>query len=508
PADGEQNGTPWGGLEIEFSSPMDPDSITGNFTISPPVSETAVYTYWWDSDTQLEISFPIQPSSDYEVTIGGDVRGRYGHELGEDTTVRWHTRAYDPMVYLHNVGKIVTYDAYTETLAFVTVRNVGQVEFFLYRMPAADFMRANGRNSWDYWNNYGGSAENLVRQWTLDTNPLLNQRAIYGTRLAESEDGLLEPGLYYLKVRAVPDSIYHEARHNAPRLSKEMLVVSRHNLSLKTTGSESLIWATDLRSGDVLPARPIVVMSEGGGVLAEGMTDGDGVFSAEHDPVDRWSPIFAFAGDPENPGPDFAAAISGWDDGISAWEFDLPVEYYDSPFAGYLFTDRPIYRPGQTVYFKGVLRGDDDAHYSLPFAIKGSAATPSQDYKVHVEISGHDGKMLFDDDLSISDMGTLDGELALDEEAALGVYSIRANYLRDKEFHFYTSFQVAEYRKPEFQVEVETDRPEYVQGDEIDVTALATYFFGGPVADASVRYVVLSADYFFEYQGQGWWDFT
>ena len=503
PADGEQGADPWGGLEIEFSSPMDPDSINGNFTISPPVSETAVYTYWWDSNTQLEISFPIQPSSDYEVTISGDMRGRYGHDLGEDTTVRWHTRAYDPMVYLHNVGKVVTFDAYTETLAFVTVRNVGQVEFALYRMPLEDFLRANGRNSWEYWNDYYGAPENLVRRWTLDTNPPLNERRIYGTVLSGDvgAQGIapLQPGLYYLEVQPVWDSIYPEAQHGVPNLSKEMLVVSRHNLSLKAAGTESLVWATDLHSGAVLPGLPVVVMDSNGSVLAEGVTDGDGVFASdEHRPLDRWSPIFAFAGNPENPGPDFAAASNGWDDGISAWEFDLPVEYYDSPFAGYLFTDRPIYRPAQTVYFKGVLRGDDDAHYSLP----------SQDHKVHVEISDPEGKTLFDDDLSISDMGTLDGEFELDEEAALGVYSIRANYLEHKDAHFYTSFQVAEYRKPEFQVEVETDLPEYVQGDEINVTAQASYFFGGPVANAQVRYVVLSADHFFDYQGAGWWDFS
>ncbi|MBL7063551.1 MAG: alpha-2-macroglobulin, partial [Anaerolineae bacterium] len=74
--------------------------------------------------------------------------------------------------------------------------------------------------------------------------------------------------------------------------------------------------------------------------------------------------------------------------------------------------------------------------------------------------------------------------------------------------YFSTGFQVAEYRKPEFQVTVETDRPEYVQGDEINVTAQATYYFGGPVAGAEVRYSVLSADHFFHYQGPGWWDFT
>ncbi|NIN63184.1 MAG: hypothetical protein GTO63_00395, partial [Anaerolineae bacterium] len=64
------------------------------------------------------------------------------------------------------------------------------------------------------------------------------------------------------------------------------------------------------------------------------------------------------------------------------------------------------------------------------------------------------------------------------------------------------------YRKPEFQVTVETDKPEHVQGDEIMVSAQATYFFGGPVANAAVRYSVLSADFAFNFQGKGWWDFT
>jgi len=492
PADGDRHANPRNGLEITFSSPMDPESLDGNFSISPPVSATEVYTYWWDSDTQLEISFPIEPNSDYEVTIGGDVRGRYGHELGESTTIRWRTRAYNPLLYLHSPGKVSTYNAYTETLAYVTVRNLGRIEFALYRMPLEDFLQAN--SSWNYWKEYSPAAEHLVRQWTMDVAPLLNKRAIYGTRL--SEDGLLEPGLYYLEVRPDYDSIYPEARYTEylPGTSREMLVLSRYNLSLKTSGDEVLLWATDLRTGDVLPDLPVVLMSQGGTALAEGTTDQDGVFVGER----RGDRVFAFLGDPHRPDRDFAAVISRWDDGISPWQFDLPVEYYSAPFAGYLFTDRPIYRPGQTVYFKGIVREDDDAHYSLP----------TSDDEVHLEITDPEGKIVFADDLTLGEMGTLDGELALDEEASLGIYTIRANYLAHKEARYHTTFQVAEYRKPEFQVDVETDRPEYVQGDEINVTAQATYFFGGPVANADVRYVVLSADYFFAYQGKGWWDFA
>jgi alpha-2-macroglobulin len=508
PVDGEQFAPPKDGVELIFSSPMDPDSLKDNFTISPPVSETEVYTYWWDSYTHLRISFPTAPSADHQVTISDGLRGRYGHKLEEGKIVRWHTRALDPMVYLHSpsarTARIATYSAYTETRAYVTVRNVGRVDFALYRMPVEDFLSANGRRGWNFWEAYAGVESQIIRRWTLDVEPPLNQSRIYGTDLAGDGD-MLEPGLYFLKVQADLDSAYPETRPQ-PAFSKQILIVSRHNLSMKMAATETLVWATNLRFGDVLPSLPITVMDEYGNLLAEGVTDRDGVFfGTEHQPMDRWKPVFAFAGDPDDPGPDFAAAISRWDSGISSWDFDLPTESYTERHMAYFFTDRPIYRPGQTVYFKGILRGDDDAHYSLP----------SGPDEIAVEIWDAQHTKVLDEELTLSEMGTLDGKLELDEEAAVGFYSIQAEYMNRT---FGTSFQVAEYRKPEFKVSVETDRMEYVQGDEVNITAQATYFFGGPVTNAAedsaaessanVRYSVLAADHFFNYQGEGRWDFT
>ncbi len=496
PADGEPRADPWGGLEIEFSSPMDPESIINNFSISPPVSETEVYTYWWDSNTQLDISFPVKPNTDYAVTIGGGVQGRYGHPLGEDTTIRWTTRAYDPWVYLHAPHPVGTYNAYTKTVAYVSARNVSRVNFSLYRMSLNDFLRVNGEDWWSYWDGYWGDDELLIREWTLDVSPPLNQSRVYGTNLAGDETGTLPPGLYYLKAWTDYDAVYPEAQPSAlDEPQKAMLVVSRHSLSLKTSATESLAWATDLNSGQVLPDLPIVVMDDDGDILAQGNTDQDGVFvGREHRPLEMYAPIFAFIGDPDNPDQDFAATINQWYDGVSPWNFSMPTERYLTPFSAYFFTERPIYRPGQTVYFKGILRGDDDAHYSLP----------TGDEEMHVLIEDSQGTRVYEDDLPLSDMGTLDGEFTMSEEAALGYYSISANYGDE---YFYTSFQVAEYRKPEFQVEVETDKLEYIHGENINVTALTTYYFGGPVADAEVSYHVLSADHFFRYQGKGHWSF-
>ena len=191
---------------------MDPESINSNFTIRPTVAATQVFTYWWDSDTQLNISFPVEASTEYEVALSGDIQGRYGHELGEDTTIRWSTRAMDPMVYLHSPYRIGTYNAYTQTMAYVTVRNVGQVNFALYQMTTNDFLRANGETWWDYWDGYRGDTDDLIRRWSLEVEPPLNQSFIYGTNLAGDGGETLPPGLYYLEVWAESEDVYPEAR--------------------------------------------------------------------------------------------------------------------------------------------------------------------------------------------------------------------------------------------------------------------------------------------------------
>jgi len=268
------------------------------------------------------------------------------------------------------------------------------------------------------------------------------------------------------------------------------MVVSRLNLTLKQGETEALIWATDLASGEVVPDLPVTLQSEFA-ILAEGQTDKDGVFRAEFPRQDMWEPLFVFAGEGET----FAAAINRWNQGIAPWNFNIPAQFFSQPYSAYFYTDRPIYRPGQTVRFKGILRTDDDARYGLPAGVDSLTVTVTDDQ----------GKEVYQETLPVSDMGTLHGEFTLDEEAVLGYYFIGAQL---GEQAFGVGFRVAEYRRPEFQVEVQTDRDAYVHGDEIAVSVAASYYFGGPVANAQVRWSVLSRDYFFRWEGKGYYDFV
>ena len=62
-------------------------------------------------------------------------------------------------------------------------------------------------------------------------------------------------------------------------------------------------------------------------------------------------------------------------------------------------------------------------------------------------------------------MGTINGKLALGSEAGLGYTNRRRG--GGKNEHYGVGFQVAEYRKPEYQITASTDKPEYIQGDQI-----------------------------------------
>ncbi len=508
PESGDTGVEPWQGLQITFNGPMNPASVIlgKNLIIRPTVAATQVFSYWWSSNTTMEVSFPTQASSRYAITLGPDVEGRYGQPLNTPSQILWETRAADPQVYLHSPGRIATYNAYTETVAYVSVRNVGRVKFGLYALDVDDFVRLNGNNWWEMWDSYGPKSTDLIAEWELNVTPELNDTLIYKVPIGE-RSGLgnpLPPGLYFLEASASSEDIYPEAKgtndqYNLPT-ERQMMVVSKHNLTFKASNQEALAWLTDLQSGQ--PVSGVEVMFLSTNDEGEAETDSDGVATYTFaGPEDPYEPQFAFTGDPDNPGDDFAAAVSTWSDGIERYQFDnLNVEDYQQPYNAHTYTDREIYRPGQTVNFKGILRADNDARYSLPTATD----------TVQLTVRDPQGKDLRVDTLELSQNGTVNGEIQLDENAALGSYSMEfvVDPSGENPYWFYGDFLVAAYRKPEFLVTAETDRPEYANGDKVRVSTQANFFFGGPVSNAEVRWTLITGDYTFNYTGDGWYDFT
>ncbi|UCC75746.1 MAG: hypothetical protein JSW37_09525, partial [Anaerolineales bacterium] len=461
---------PYASLQVTFSSPIKPDSLLPNLTILPEPTE--VYTTWVKWDSEVYISFGAKPSTTYSFTFGSGIEGRFGHGLEQPLSISFTTRALSPSLYLPP-GRVGTYNAYTTTAVYVQHVNVPQLTLGLYRLATSDFVLLNGRDWWESWDRFQPGQEELIRKWSTKVSGKLNEYTVTSVPLAVDGEGALRPGFYYLEASAP----------GVDEMQRHMLVVSHSNVTLKVTQSEALVWVTDLASGQPVPGLDIIVFGSAGQAVAEGRTDNDGLLFAEltspedHDP---WAPVLVIAGADHSP----AAASTNWADGISPWQFGLPSEPYVQPYRGYFYTDRAIYRPGQTVYFKGVLRADDDARYSLISDVES----------VEVVVSDDQGNELYVAELPLTDMGTVHGEFQLSDDASLGYYNLAAQL---GERTFGTGFRVAEYRKPEFEVTVSTDKAEYIQGAEINAQVSARYYFGGPVSDAQVSWRLMTQDHYF-----------
>ncbi len=485
PQDGAKDVDPYGSLTITFASPMQRQGFMDHLTIRPEV--TPVYTYWSEYGTEVQIYFKRNPASSYTIALDADTPDKYGATLGKATLARFTTGDLPPTAFLTTGGRLGTFSAYTETVVYATYRNVTRLELSLYRLSPPTFIQLNSQ--WDAWDRYVPVESDLVRQWSQKVSAPRNQAHLARFNLVDDKGKPLPPGLYYLQLTA-PEA---KAKVRDYQPSRYMFVKSRLNLTLKQTRTDALVWATDLASGQPVAGLPITLYYKTTQLGNTGATNSDGLFLAQGLKInDLWETFVAVSGQPGND--DFGIAYNGWDDGISPWNFGLDSEFWGSKYQGYIYTDRPIYRPGQTVYFKGIVRTDDDARYSLPTDLKS----------IQVRIQDPQGKELYKEKLSFNDMGTFHNQLVLGEEAPLGTYYIDVQDPA-QDFYIGTSFLVAEYRKPEYQVTVTADREAYLGGETINVSAEATYYFGGPVADAAVHWSALSSDYWFSYrcpQGQ------
>lgn len=159
-----------------------------------------------------------------------------------------------------------------------------------------------------------------------------------------------------------------------------------------------------------------------------------------------------------------------------------PSEY----LTAYIYTQQPVYRPGQEVNFKAIFRNK-----------KGNEILNSPDLKFDVSVKSPKNKEVYSGQLTTNEFGSLSGSFVLDEEADLGYYSII--FTKDGR-GYYGSFTVEEYKKPEYKVAVATDRKQYANGDSIAAAISADYYFGSPVKNARVQVNVYRQNYW-----RPWW---
>jgi uncharacterized protein YfaS (alpha-2-macroglobulin family)/outer membrane protein assembly factor BamD (BamD/ComL family) len=152
----------------------------------------------------------------------------------------------------------------------------------------------------------------------------------------------------------------------------------------------------------------------------------------------------------------------------------------------YLHTDRSLYRPGHEVRLKGIYRR----------VARGQYALPEKGEKLDLQIHDPRGTVVFKEEVEANEYGTFSRATWLPETAALGTYKILATTGEKKTFA--ATFEVQEYRKPEFTITCRTDRLTYLPGETVSAKLALRYFFGGPVPDTRVKYTLWRGPFEFD----------
>jgi uncharacterized protein YfaS (alpha-2-macroglobulin family) len=171
--------------------------------------------------------------------------------------------------------------------------------------------------------------------------------------------------------------------------------------------------------------------------------------------------------------------------GLPQSQADMRAINLDKTYKLFIYTDRPIYKPADTVKFSGVLRVDGDSQYRL--APAGTPVRVSLGYDTDIETV-----------VTTDSHGVFSGEFVLPEKAEGGYGLFSTTALNNSESGAYSSayFEVARYTKPTFELTADVGKPEYLRNEKINFQMAGKLFNGEPLKDEQVVYRIYTQDYY------------
>lgn len=459
-------------IRLTFDRLMDETTTAAAFQMTPSISGTIT----WDETTLIfePAEGYLATNTNYTVTLHPTATDLNGETvLQRPYSWSFHT-LYQQDIANFGWGpnaQVVDVNG-RRAVQFVAYTSDALLTFELYSLNLNQFLDRyasgfRGVAGWEDNRLISTEGTTLAKSWTM---PLAPSPVQYGNvqEMIIPED--VPPGLYILNLKAgmLNDQL--------------ILVLTQNTITVKQAEGQLVAWVTDI-NGDPLPGAEVIVYARDGVQVSSGRTNEAGVYrtTITRDP----QPLIVVA----RSGDDITASglSNEWRSGGYGWWSWWEPAPAANHYAAYIYTERPIYQPDQTVYFKAIVRQDDDAVLSL--APAGTAVT--------ARIRDARNNVVQTFSLTTNHFGTVNGEFHLADGAMLGEYAVEI--VLDGETHRQI-FKVEEYRKPDYQVTVTADAEKYVVGDRAVITIDTAYFFGEPVANARIEINT------FRLAERGWWD--
>jgi uncharacterized protein YfaS (alpha-2-macroglobulin family) len=267
-------------------------------------------------------------------------------------------------------------------------------------------------------------------------------------------------------------------------------LVTNLSVHFKWGHEASLVWVTALHDASPVPKASVQIRDCEGKIHWQGETDPEGIARPDKLPVREELPQCSY-NDLDSGlvisaqlGEDLAFVHTSWNEGIEPWRFQLPMEWNPTPNQVHTVFDRTLFRPGETVHMKHILRKR---------TLAGFSPVPEKEVKDSVWITHLGSEQEYELPLRWHSDGSAETTWAIPQEAKLGIYNVyfhsaigsRSN---EEPRIFAGSFRVEEYRVPLMKAYLRAPSEDLISPTAVPMDLTVTYLAGGSAGQLPVKF--------------------
>jgi len=504
---------PTGPINVYFTNPVRGSEIAKRVHLFPEtpirIRDTSSIATGWTLEAKLK------PRVGYAVIVDTSLHDVFGQPLRGNPAAGVKTTGFEPTI-VHPVGHLLVERVGFRTLAVQHV-NVDTLVATVAPVPDSLTPKILSRSAWrgdTLW-------QVLLRGATVQRFPVhatVDQARITGIPLPLVDATKSNTSsLFAIRIDGHGDAGKAETSGSS---ATTVVQVTDLGVHAKVGLTDCAVWVTGVSDGTPRAGVKVTLHDAFGREMATAQTNVQGLarFTAlrrtplrEDDVPDRYSGFEGFV-TAQLGGDRAVVAVNEWDPDLSPWRFNAIAASGDErlPLAGAVFTERGIYRPTERVYAKAIVRNG-----SL-----GNLRAPTVGDSIKWVFHARDDGMLREVTVPLSAFGTSDQSVELPMNAPVGSYNLEVQVKRLGEWRTagHTRYRVAEYRPPEFLVDLARADSTGKPGDKFTAKLQARYLFGAPMGRAVVswraRQTVLSpwelsvpgTDDWYVGESGGWWE--
>jgi uncharacterized protein YfaS (alpha-2-macroglobulin family) len=491
-------------VKIVFATPMNPSDVRKLVELAPVSGKPVAMDLAADAvRTEFAWAGDLEPGSDYRIVFKPGLKDSFGQKVSAEPHA-FHVGDATPRLSMD--AGIFTVERGTRYPIFT--RNLPEFHVGCAAVPERRVAAVlTGPGNYDAW--WDASEQGPIdytelglrlHEKVIEPRGKKNRWVDSGLDLAATCGGGKVGGLYILELRTNGEVTRDGQIRTHDRRS--LANVTDLGVLAKVGNASSLVWVVRLSTGKPVAGAVVKIRDLGGKVRFSGATNADGVALApgatklvglkphggstgsapagEDEDASEWEDyrarrVIVTAQEAD----DLAVLDTNWNNGVQIWNFGLPQDRQGGTVRvrGFLQSDRGLYRPGDTVHLKGLVRVVD---------VSGKMALPKQ-RRIHVVIEDPRGAMLLEQDLPVSPFGGFHRDLELDADARLGDYRVRGEIEGQK---FSERFSVEEYRPRTFEVKVKAPARNLFGAGKLRFDVTASYLYGAALRDGKMTWSV------------------